>query len=215
METLSHQTDSASRFKNNEYFIRHRQIENTRNHSQYSGNSSVPSFNPSRQSEHRNQDLFAPGTVRKMVTGEIPDLWGFCLEFAEKLNSDGQTDSAMSFIPLMQALDTLEKDEVEKCLKNPETRHVLASNERVEVILIHWKPGKASDIHGHPEGGCLFKLLYGKLEELRYTPEKSPKLLGFNSYRKGSLAYIDNQMAYHQVGNPYGTSAISLHIYLK
>jgi hypothetical protein len=58
-------------------------------------------------------------------------------------------------------------------------------------------------------------VLYGKLEELRYTPEHSPKLLGFNSYRSGNTGYIDDRIAYHQVGNPYGTSAISLHVYFK
>jgi predicted metal-dependent enzyme (double-stranded beta helix superfamily) len=100
-------------------------------------------------------------------------------------------------------------------LKNPETRHVLISDHLFELVLIHWKPGKVSDIHGHPGGGCLFKVLQGKLEEVRYTPEKSPRLIATASYRSGSMAYIDDRIAYHQVGNPYGSSAISLHVYLK
>jgi hypothetical protein len=61
----------------------------------------------------------------------------------------------------------------------------------------------------------LFKLLQGKLEEVRYTPEKSPKLIAAVSYRSGSVGSIDDRIACHQVGNPYGSSAISLHVYLK
>lgn len=163
----------------------------------------------------KGDDLFAAGTIAGMVTGQIPDLWDSMQELARIVEEQHAPFSPGQFVPVLENQQTFDRDQVAQFLKNTETRHVLFSSSTLEVVLIHWKPGKASDIHGHPDGGCLFKLLFGKLEELRYTPEQSPRLLGFNSYRSGRMAYIDNRMAYHQIGNPYGSSAVSLHIYLK
>ena len=69
------------------------------------------------------------------------------------------------------------------------------------------------DIHGHPAGGCVFKVLQGTIEEKRYTSTINPELIAISKYQKGNMAYIDDQMAYHAVGNPFSTSAISLHVY--
>ena len=165
---------------------------------------------------HKSRNTYLePGMAFQMATGRIPDLSDFCLEVAEMVNHTINLSSARQFIPVMQKLHTLDIAQVKRFIKNPENRHVLMSNDRFEVVLIHWKPGKASDVHGHASGGCVFKLLQGKLEEIRYTPERSPKLLSMNSMRSGDMAYIDDRMAYHQVGNPYGTSAISVHVYVK
>jgi hypothetical protein len=163
----------------------------------------------------REEGILKSNTVFQMATGQIPDLWDVCLALANTFNKTDAPYSALQFISVMQRLHSLEPDQVQQFLKNPETRHVLISNDLFQLVLIHWKPGKVSEIHGHPGGGCLFKLLQGKLEELRYTPEPSPKLLATTSYRSGSIAYIDDHIAYHQIGNPYGSSAISLHVYLK
>lgn len=151
----------------------------------------------------------------EMEEGQLPDLREFCLILAGIMQGARAPESARDLVPVLNALPELDENAIEGLLKNPVTRQVLISGERFEVVLNHWKPGKASDIHGHPSGGCVFKLLYGKVEEVRYTPQTSPKLLGFASYRRGDLGYIDNKMAYHQVGNPYGRPAVSIHLYLK
>jgi predicted metal-dependent enzyme (double-stranded beta helix superfamily) len=156
-----------------------------------------------------------PGMAYQMATGRIPDLRSFCLEMAEMLNQADELSSAKQFLPVLQKLPVLKPEQIRQFIKHPETRHVLMSGDQFEVVLIHWKPGKASNVHGHSFGGCVFKLLQGKLEELRYTPERSPRLLSMNSMSSGEMAYIDDSMAYHQVGNPYGSSAISIHVYIK
>jgi hypothetical protein len=168
-----------------------------------------------RKKDFRKENLIKPEIVYQMASGQVPDLWAVCHEFANETYHSKTPRSAIQFIPVLHRLKAPETEEVKRFLKNPETRHVLVSNDLLEVVLIHWKPGRASDIHGHPGGGGVFKLLKGKLEEVRYTPEKSPRLLSTNSLRSGSITYIDDSMAYHQVGNPYGSSAISLHVYLK
>jgi len=150
-----------------------------------------------------------------MAGGQIPDLREFCISMVRAYDRMQIIYSAKQFADEMQQVPELNPEHVKRFIRNPENRQVLASNNQFELVLIHWKPGKASEIHGHPGGGCLFRLLQGKLEELRYTPGFSRKLISTNSYRSGDMAYIDNHMAYHQVGNPYGSSAISLHLYLQ
>ncbi len=159
--------------------------------------------------------LLNPELAYQMASGLLPDLRELCLNMEDILKNNMAPFSALHFIPAMKGLKEIDKDQVKKYLKNQETRHVLFSNEYFELVLNLWKPGRATDIHGHPGGGCLFKLLAGKMEELRYTPERSPKLLSMNSLRSGAMTYIDNSIAYHQVGNPYGSPAISIHVYLK
>ena len=150
-----------------------------------------------------------------MASGQIPDLRGVCMSMLRAYNQMKVLYSANQFAGEIQQVPVLDQEQVKRFIRNPENRQVLAFNEAFELILIHWKPGKASDIHGHPCGGCLFRLLQGKLEELRYTPGYAQKLLSTASYRSGDMAYIDDHIAYHQVGNPYGSSALSLHLYLK
>lgn len=163
----------------------------------------------------REEDLLEPSVFYKMATGQIPDLWDVCHALSAAFNSKNTTFSALQFIPVLQKMDSLDPNQVKKFLKNRETRQVLISNDYFEVVLIHWKPGKVSEIHGHPAGGCVFKVLQGKLQELRYSPDDSANLLASASYRAGSIAYLDDYMAYHQVGNPFGSSAVSLHAYVK
>lgn len=157
-----------------------------------------------------NHDAF-----RQMENGQLPDLRDFCLTLVNTMRGIAAPVSASEFVEVLDSLPVLEQEAVKGLLKNPASRHVLVSGERLEVVLNHWKPTKASDIHGHPSGGCLFKLLYGKAEEVRYEPQDSGRLLGFASFRAGDMGYIDDAMAHHQVGNPYGRSAVSIHIYLK
>ncbi len=168
--------------------------------------------NTARSSQPR---LLNPTIEYQMATGQLPDLREVCLKMADIVNHGAAPYSPLHFLPILNGLKVLDQEHVKGFVKNPESRQVLVSNEFFELVLIHWKPGRASDIHGHPGGACLFKLLQGKLEELRYTPEPSSKLLSMSSLRSGNIAYIDDSIAYHQVGNPYGSPAISLHVYLK
>ena len=149
----------------------------------------------------------------EMAEGSIPDLWPVCLDLYATFYQQNAPHSALQFIPVLQKLAAIDQAEVERFLRHPETRHVLIEHDWLKVVLIHWQPGKISSIHGHPQGGCVFKVLQGSLEELRYTTDASPKLLAVSTYQAGSMAYIDDRMGYHAVGNPFHTAAISLHVY--
>jgi len=151
----------------------------------------------------------------QMAEGQLPDLRELSLTLAGIMHGGRAPETAKDLLPLLNELPPLDEHEVKGLQKLSATRFVLISGERFELVLNHWKPGRATDIHGHPSGGCIFRLLHGKVEEIRYAPGPSRKFLGFVSYKNGDLGNIDNDTALHQVGNPYGRSAVSIHIYLK
>lgn len=159
------------------------------------------------------ENLLTTDAYISMAAGLIPDLWNVCRDLFQTFFVNQAPFSALQFIPVLNRLQSIDTEQVKRFFKNRETRHVLVENDLLKVVLIHWKPGKVSDIHGHPKGGCAFKVLQGKLEELRYSADSSQKLLSSNGYRAGSIAYIDDNLGHHAIGNPFGSSALSIHAY--
>lgn len=161
----------------------------------------------------RRNGLLMEAAVAEIAKGNIPDLSRVCLDLFHTFLLPDAPYSALQFLPVLKALSRPNLTAINRFMKNPATRHVLVQNDWLKVVLIHWKPGEFSGIHGHPRGGCVFKVLKGKVEEKRYSPDKAQRLLAVSTFQSGSMAYIDDNMAYHAVGNPFGTSAISLHVY--
>jgi len=159
-------------------------------------------------------ELLTTSAQSQIFSGMIPDLRPVCYDLYNTFFEKGAPFNALQFVQVLKIMKSIDDLEIEKFISNPETNHVLVQNELLKIVLIHWKPGKYSSIHGHPAGGCVFKVLQGKIEEKRYTPSDiSPRLLTVSTFQEDSMAYIDDHMAYHAVGNPFATSAISLHVY--
>ena len=147
---------------------------------------------------------------------QIPDLSEICHKlFTTSIRNAGTGFNALQFVPILNEMKPIEQSEIDILIKNSKTNYVLIENQFLKIVLIHWLPGKIGSIHGHPKGGGISKVLYGSLEELRYTSDASPKLLSVSSYHKNSVGYIDDQLAYHSVGNPHKESAISMHVYTR
>ena len=117
--------------------------------------------------------FLAQEAVREMAKGKIPNLSRICLDLYGTFFSADAPYSAHQFVPILHQLTHLDSQQIERFLKNPTTNHVLVQNEWMKVVLIHWKPGKSSSVHGHPQGGCVFKVLHGRVEEKRYSPDAS------------------------------------------
>lgn len=158
-------------------------------------------------------DLLTPEARQSISAGIIPDLLSACDEIYGTFSKKDCPYHAMQFIPALKNVILNDSDEIKIFLRNPVTKHILIQNELIKMVLIHWIPGEKSSIHGHPAGGCVFKVLKGELEEKRFNPDYKKKLLARSRYKKGAMAYIDDHMALHEVGNPFKESAISLHIY--
>jgi len=183
---------------------------------QYSKKSQGPgheSMASDAQSNQYPKELLTNKAIYQIMVGQIPDLWQVCFNLYETFQGKHTPYSAMQFVKVLQQMPSVEPVEMQRFIDNEQTNHVLIQNEWLKVVLIHWKPGKYSSIHGHPSGGCVFKVLQGTLEEKRYTTGESPKLLSTSKCEKNSMAYIDDDLAYHAVGNPSNSSAISIHVY--
>ena len=157
--------------------------------------------------------LITPSAAFEFNLGRIPDLRSTCMELFNLYSMPGASQSAIHAIPVLRNIEKLSVNAIESLKANQKKSHILVDNDILKIVLIHWTPGKISSIHGHPKGGCMFKVLQGRLTELRYSNEKEPKLLSANAYAAGDMAYIDDDIGYHAVANPYSASAVSLHVY--
>lgn len=147
------------------------------------------------------------------MQGTILDMEKVCHDLYDTFHHQNAPYSAVQFIPVLKKINFNSQWMAEQFFKNPNTNHVLVQNDLLKVVLIHWKPGQQSSVHGHAQGGCVFKVLHGKLQEKRFSPDPVQELLALSTFKKGSMAYIDDEMAYHAVGNPFDEPAISLHVY--
>ena len=136
-------------------------------------------------------------------------------KFEELVLNQGSNRSAIGCIPMLRSLPYSVLYEISRLGHDLETSHVIADNDILKVVLIPWQCGKISSIHGHPNGGGVFKVLQGSLEEMRYTSDSSPQLLSTSIYHMGGMAYIDDSLGQHAVGNPFKTPALSLHVYTR
>ena len=52
---------------------------------------------------------------------------------------------------------------------NKYSRQVVVSNQRIELVVITWRQGQSSGLHGHP-GDCIFKILENCMKEEKIDP---------------------------------------------
>lgn len=158
-------------------------------------------------------ELIKPDVYREMMEGTIPNLISVCEELYFSFAKVKNSFNALQFIPVLNKRNGIDPLSTERFLSNPKTNHILVQNSLIKVVLIHWRPGHYSSIHGHAAGGCVFKVLSGSLEEKRFSPDAKHIHLTTTTAHQGSLAYIDDTLAHHAVGNPFDIPAISLHAY--
>ena len=96
--------------------------------------------------------------------------------------------------------------------KNNYNRNILFKNKIFEIIIITWNTNQKSPIHGHPDGGCLLKVLKGNINEHFYS--KKNKLIK-NKLNTNDISYIHNDYGKHLIVNNSDEIAVTLHIYLN
>jgi len=144
---------------------------------------------------------------------EVPELIRVVMELKGTFYKNRAPYNALQFVPVLKGFNLKDGNRKKRIAENPLHRNILINNDLLKVVLIYWNPGDYSPVHGHPAGGCVFKVLSGKLEEKRYSPDADQRLLAVSKYHTGSMGYIDDVMAYHAVGNPFKEPAISIHAY--
>jgi len=99
------------------------------------------------------------------------------------------------------------------------TRNLICRTEDFELLALCWEPGQITPIHDHADSEGWMYGLAGEVEEVRYrceTPEGGPaRVTRIEDGRVGvgKVAHINDDIAWHTVGNPTGERAVSLHLY--
>jgi len=157
--------------------------------------------------------FFTEKAFMDMSLGRIPDFESLYHSLSEIIVPEGAPISAIQFLPALRLFEINDNSEIKNFINNPETNHVIVQNDLIKIVLIRWEPGDECNIHGHAERGCVFKVLEGKIVEKRFSTDNDQKQLAQGTYEKDNIAYIDDLMGLHCVGNPFSEPAITLHMY--
>ena len=101
---------------------------------------------------------------------------------------------------------------------NTYNRQLVIKNENIEILILTWLPGQESPIHGHPDNGCILKVLKGELNEeiydnLQQNIDNVQSPINTNIHKNNSVSYMHNDKGYHKIKNNSAEIACSLHIY--
>ena len=164
------------------------------------------------ESEPRSINFFSQEVREGFKSGSIPNLEIACYNLINTFTANNYPFKATQFLPILDSIQ-LTSVEINQFLQNPVKKNVLVQNDLIKIVLIHWPSNAFAPIHGHPIGGCVFKVLAGSFMETRYSSNEDRKPLSKSKFMKGAMAYIDDTMALHAIENPFKKPAVSLHIY--
>ena len=99
------------------------------------------------------------------------------------------------------------------------TRNLIARTDDFELLTLCWSPGQVSPIHDHGGSDGWVVGMDGIVEEVWYQCDIARD--GIVKWVKGRAArlelggvgYINDEIAWHTVGNPTESPAVSLHLY--
>ena len=85
-----------------------------------------------------------------------------------------------------------------------------------ELILICWKAGDSSPVHGHDEQKCWVYQVDGTMQEERFTEEEGElTTCNIMELETGDLTYMEDRMGYHSLTNKSDEGAMTLHLYIS
>lgn len=95
---------------------------------------------------------------------------------------------------------------------NEYKRVPIFQDQNYEMRLLCWDGNMTSELHDHPEEGCILKVLAGNLIEERFSYEPMT-LTKETPLAKGMVSYIHGKKGIHRIINPHPQRAVSLHCY--
>ena len=113
---------------------------------------------------------------------------------------------------LIEDIENIEFSEFRKYIKfnqNKYNKTILYRDELFEIILISWLPHQHTKLHLHPKNGCIMKILYGNLNEIKVLKGENIE----SNYQKDDITFMHDIYGKHIISNINNKPAISLHIY--
>ena len=108
-------------------------------------------------------------------------------------------------IPFIQHID-IDYTKYIRHNNNTYDRNIIYKNNLFEIVIINWMPNQYSKIHGHPENGCIMKVLDGCLYESR----KVDNYILDYYHDINNTSFVTGK---HYIGNYTNKPSISMHIY--
>ena len=100
--------------------------------------------------------------------------------------------------------------------ENSYIRCVVKQHELLDIYIISWSPNCESQIHDHPDNGCILKILDGELQEDEYINENN--CISFsktNILKEGLIGFKSKNKILHKIINKENKVTVSLHLYSK
>lgn len=113
-----------------------------------------------------------------------------------------------------QILSEYHGDDYKKYLQFDEekyARNYVINTELFDVLILCWRPGQKTMLHGHPKDGCFVKILQWEITETLYNADKKP--LRTSVMREWETMYNHDSIGYHILENASNRDTVSLHIY--
>lgn len=147
---------------------------------------------------------------------------------------DSDDVNVEDLMDIMTRYHSIEKEWKEYALEEPSrgyTRNGIDNiNDKANLLLLVWNPGKGSCIHDHADAHCIMKILKGTLcetlydwpsqsdneDEERYedSPNGPMKIIRETTLTEQKVAYMSDKLGLHRIRNPSGSEvAVSLHLY--
>ena len=141
-------------------------------------------------------------------------------EFIEKINKLSYQN-----FPVDEVLKVLQKNPFSLALLEPYifysnaryTRNLIYKSSEFELLVLCWKSGQHSAIHGHEGGKCWMRVEHGSLQFTNFQeePAASKAILRKLTTIDGKEGFIDGPAGIHQVSNVSQQNVVSLHLYAR
>ncbi|KAK7203336.1 RmlC-like cupin domain-containing protein [Myxozyma melibiosi] len=185
---------------------------------------------PSTAPENTSQLLpLTPRPLPKVsdIPAQIPDFDALVAELRRQLGFTSGIDSAdvdvENLKEAMRRYISSRKEWGKFALEDPSRNYtrngVDTLNEKANLLVLVWNPGKGSLIHDHSNAHCVMKILEGELVETQYKfpdPNAPPRPMDkqkVTEYGKDEVTYISDEIGLHRMSNETDKIAISLHLY--
>lgn len=94
-------------------------------------------------------------------------------------------------------------------------KHLVARNDLSELYVITWLPYCYSNIHDHPDIGCIMKIVQGNLTEEIYHKISDTHAKYITTNFINNIGFKSGNQILHKIINKNDQISVSIHVYSK
>jgi hypothetical protein len=116
-------------------------------------------------------------------------------------------------LKLLATYSSLDYQNYVKLNNNNYNKIIVKENELLKLYVITWMKNQHTNIHNHPNGGCIMKVIHGQLTEIKYNKLKTISHTNLIKSNQTNIITNYNSLPYHQIINNFSPFSVSLHLY--